>query len=112
MCSSLGGLVPAFPAGVMGAGRKRGPPPRRVGGVRAGGFSRHTRGVSRGPVAMATQRPAAWTRERGLRELALQMELVAAVAAAATLFLLLIFIIFASVYVGSGPVHQPLPQNC
>lgn len=61
---------------------------------------------------MATQRPAAWTRERGLRELALQMELVAAVAAAATLFLLLIFIIFASVYVGSGPVHQPLPQNC
>lgn len=96
----------------MAAGRKRGPPARRAGGVRGGGISRHTRGVPRGAVATATQRSAALTRERGLRELALRLELAAAVAAVATLVLLLLFIVFVSVSVGSEPAHQPLPQNC
>lgn len=95
----------------MGAGRKRGPPPRRGGGVRAGRYWGHKDGVPRGAVAMATQR-SALARQLGLREAALRMELFAAGAAAASLFLLLVFIIFVSVYVGSAPLHQPLSQDC
>lgn len=95
----------------MGAGRKRGPPPRRGGGARAGRFSGHKGGAPRGAVAMATQSPAL-ARQLGLREAALRLELCAAVAAVATIFLLLLLLIFVSDYVGSGPVHQPQPQNC
>ncbi|KAF6372051.1 hypothetical protein mRhiFer1_009788 [Rhinolophus ferrumequinum] len=40
---------------MMGAGRKRGPPPRRGGSARAGRFSGHKGGAPRGAVAMATQ---------------------------------------------------------
>lgn len=60
---------------------------------------------------MAMRSPAQ-ARQLGLREAALRMELFAAAAAAASLFLLLVFLIFVSVYVGSGPLHQPLSQNC
>lgn len=95
----------------MGAGRKRGPPPRRGGGVRTGLASRHNCGVPRGAVATVTRRPAQ-ARLLGLREAALRMELFAAAAAAASLFLLLVFLIFVSVYVGSGPLPQALSQNC
>lgn len=95
----------------MGAGKKRGPPSRRGGGARSGRFSGHKGGAPRGAVAMATQSPAL-ARQLGLREASLRMEVFAAGAAVATIFLLLVFLIFVSVYVGSRPVHQTLSQNC
>lgn len=61
---------------------------------------------SHGNAALAS------TREYPLRETARRMEVFAVAAAAASLFLLLVFLIFISVYVGSGPLHHPLPQNC
>lgn len=42
----------------------------------------------------------------------LRMELFAVTAVAASLFLLLLFLVFISVYVSSGPRPQPLSQNC
>lgn len=62
-------------------------------------------------VPMATRRLEA-ARQSGRQEAELRMELFAVAAAAASLFLLLVFLIFISVYVGSGPLHQPLSQNC
>lgn len=46
------------------------------------------------------------------REAAPRTELFPVAAAAASLFLLMVFLIFISVYVGSGPLHQSLPQHC
>uniref|UniRef100_A0A668KLV5 Cardiac and apoptosis-related long non-coding RNA n=1 Tax=Mus musculus TaxID=10090 RepID=A0A668KLV5_MOUSE len=40
------------------------------------------------------------------------MELFAVTAVAASLFLLLLFLVFISIYVGSNPGPQPLSQNC
>ena len=60
---------------------------------------------------MATQ-GLATARQSGLREAALRKELFSWAAAGAGLFLRLVFLIFVSVYVGSGPLHQPLYQNC
>lgn len=42
----------------------------------------------------------------------LRMELFAVTAVAASLFLLLLFMVFISVYIGSSPSPQPLSQNC
>lgn len=60
---------------------------------------------------MATQRLADAPESR-LLEATLQMELFAVAAAAASLFLLRVFLVFLSVYVGSGALHQSLSQNC
>ena len=57
---------------------------------------------------MATQRLA----DALLLEATLQMELFAVAAASASFFLLRVFLVFLSVYVGSGPLHQSLSQNC
>lgn len=114
--TSHGGLVPAFPAWVMGAGRKRGPQPKRGGGVGSGRVSHHKRAVPRGMVAVATRRQAPAheprRREAALREVAVQLELFAAVAATVSLLVLLVFPIFASASAGSGPLREPPSQNC
>lgn len=55
---------------------------------------------------MATQ-GLATARQSGLRAAALRKELFSWAAAAGGLLL-----IFVSVSVGSGPLHQPLHQNC
>lgn len=97
----------------MGGGKAR-PSAPRVGAAAEPGDSPVTNPRFRGRAAavpMATRRREA-AGESPRPEAALRMELFAVAAAAASLFLLLVFLIVLSVYVGSGPLHQPLAQSC